>query len=684
MGLVRGDKLDSELGRLADAGTLYDPSLRTSFYRTALVAAVRQGGTAAVDASRDFIQRVADNAGLSVDSNLSTLQAITIFTTRIPEVVAAAAAVAGQMAVAGQTSSADSVVAQFRRAAGLLTASLSATDALNFEPELAARLGRDQADVNATANRLLEIAAPNQTGDLATLLARQEEFQAALSRFWLTGVEALDRLFVARIAYLQDEFAKDVGIAAAVALLLTALIWVVSHSITGRLAALGGAMESMRRGRLEVEVPHIRKRDEIGAMARAVEDFRGGLIAKRKLDEALIRNQRDLEQQNLWFDAALHNMSQGLALFDRMARLIVANGRLPEVYGVDADFFATGEHYQDIVARLLEAGVFAASTAEAIERGDHPLAMSVHVSDSFAELSDGRVLFVARRTMPDGGWVATHEDITERRQAEAKMAYMAHYDALTDLPNRVLFHERLEEIATRAQPGKWAAVLCLDLDNFKSVNDTLGHPVGDLLLKAVAERIGATIRGTAVAARLSGDEFAIVDPDIPSPEAAAALAQRFIAMIAEPFDIEGHQIVIGTSVGIAVAPNDGTHSDQLLKNADMALYRAKGDGRGTHRFFEREMDARLQARRLLELDIRKALAAEEFELHYQAQVNLATDRVTGFEALIRWRRPGRGLVAPGEFIPLAEENGLIIPIGEWVLRTACAEAPGGPTPCGSR
>jgi diguanylate cyclase (GGDEF)-like protein len=276
--------------------------------------------------------------------------------------------------------------------------------------------------------------------------------------------------------------------------------------------------------------------------------------------------------------------------------------------------------------------------------------------------------------MGGGGWVSTHEDITERRRAEAALAFMARHDALTELPNRTLFQERLIEAIAVARRGPQCALLCLDLDHFKAINDTLGHPVGDNLLRAVADRLSAAVRNIDTVARLGGDEFAIIQTDLGSPDHAAMLANRIITALREPFDIDGHRVVTGTSIGIAIATRDGTSSDTLLMNADIALYLAKAEGRGTFRFFEPEMDRQVQARRKVEMDLRNALQADEFDLHYQPVLDLQSGRVAGFEALIRWNHPARGMVSPGDFIPIAEETGLIIPIGEWVLRRACLDA----------
>ncbi|CAN1724035.1 diguanylate cyclase [Hyphomicrobium sp. 1Nfss2.1] len=266
-------------------------------------------------------------------------------------------------------------------------------------------------------------------------------------------------------------------------------------------------------------------------------------------------------------------------------------------------------------------------------------------------------------------------DITERKQAEARIAFMAHHDALTELPNRVLFRQRMgDALAARARSGGFAGALCIDLDNFKLVNDTLGHPMGDRLLQEVAHRIQRVTRQRDMAARLGGDEFAILVSESKTPQELAILAQRVIDTVSEPYMIEGHALTVGATIGIAVAPTDGEDADRLLRNADLALYRGKSEGKSTFRFFEQEMDAKAQARRQIETDLRAAIATGKIEVHYQPLVELSTNEVVGFEALLRWPHPTRGFVPPSEFVPLAEETGLITALGNFVLKRACADA----------
>ena len=293
------------------------------------------------------------------------------------------------------------------------------------------------------------------------------------------------------------------------------------------------------------------------------------------------------------------------------------------------------------------------------------------------ETAAGRALRVIEQPMQGGGWVATVEDITKWREAQAQIVHMARHDALTNLPNRTLFREQLEYALCRVTRNEQVAVFCLDLDNFKNVNDSLGHPIGDDLLKEVARRLSECVRNSDTVCRLGGDEFAIVQVggELQASD-TSSLASRLVEVVGAPYDIQGHQVIIGASIGISLAPDDGSDPDQLLKNADMALYRAKMDGRGTYRFFEAGMDARAQARRLLELDLRAALLRDEFEVYYQPIRDLKADRIICFEALLRWNHPLRGMIPPMDFMALAEETGLIVRIGNWVLRRACTDAAG--------
>jgi diguanylate cyclase (GGDEF)-like protein/PAS domain S-box-containing protein len=369
----------------------------------------------------------------------------------------------------------------------------------------------------------------------------------------------------------------------------------------------------------------------------------------------------------------LNNMSQGVLLFDSELKLVICNRRYIEMYGLSQEDVNPGCTLRELLNYRIQVGTFSgdpegyvAELMECIVEGKN--------FSNITKLGNGRIISIVSKPIIGGGWLATHEDITERQCAEERIGHMARHDALTDLPNRMLLRERLEHELKRVKRGECLAVLCLDLDLFKSVNDTLGHPIGDELLKLVADRLRGCTREPDTIARLGGDEFAIIMTQMQKANDAAILSRRIRDSIIKPYQIEGHQIVTDISIGISISPIDGTEPDELLKNADMALYGAKADGRGTYRFFELEMDARMKARRDLEMDLRKALVNKEFELFYQPLVNLQTNEITAFEALLRWRHPTRGMISPADFIPIAEETGLIIPLGEWVLNTACGEA----------
>jgi diguanylate cyclase (GGDEF)-like protein len=376
-----------------------------------------------------------------------------------------------------------------------------------------------------------------------------------------------------------------------------------------------------------------------------------------------------LEKQRL--DTAMNTMTQGLLMFDQDERLIVCNRRYIDMYGLSAAVVKPGTHFRDVIQHRADTGSF---DGDVDSYCDNILDNVGRIQSNIIETSDGRLIEIKNQPGASGGWLATHDDVTERIRADERIAHMAHYDALTDLPNRVLMRGHLERRVGELSQGKPFAILYIDVDEFKGVNDSLGHEVGDELLRQVANRLRACVSGNDLVARLGGDEFAIVKAGTSDQAELSALAEQILKSLRMPVDCKGQEITTDASIGIAIAPDHGDNLDDLLKRADLAMYAAKTEGRGTFRIFVPEYDAKARQRRQLELDLRQALARGEFEVHYQPLVDLSANVVTGCEALLRWRHPERGMVSPADFIPVAEDTGLIGEIGEWVLKQACTEA----------
>jgi diguanylate cyclase (GGDEF)-like protein len=396
---------------------------------------------------------------------------------------------------------------------------------------------------------------------------------------------------------------------------------------------------------------------------------------QKRSEELLAEKAAELERMNMRFDAALNNMSQGLCMFDAAQKVVVSNARYGEIYHLSRDQIKPGTSLEQILEYRRATGTNFGMSPEVY------LSVNVKEAREVQTLADGRVVAIARHAMPNGGWLTTHEDITDRAQNEQRVAFLAKHDLLTGLANRALFVEKLDDAAKRLQRhGTPFTVLMLDLDKFKDVNDTHGHPAGDQLLVEVAQRLTSSLRNTDVMARLGGDEFAIIqENEKHQSEGAISLALKIIEAMEEPFDLNGHLASIGVSIGIAFAPEHGADDEALLKAADLALYAAKTGGRNDFRIFEAELIAAADIQRSTERELREAISRDEFELHYQPVIDVRTRLVSGAEAFIRWHHPSRGLLAPDQFLPVAESTGLMAPLGERILQQACMDAAAWPS-----
>ena len=508
--------------------------------------------------------------------------------------------------------------------------------------------------------QFIETCALLQTKELYDLRAditRSGYTQGHILVFWLVGLSAFFLIFFAICSY------------------------ILAKAVTRPLVRITQSVMALARGdwRTHVDVDVDERLDEVGDIARAVVELKVSVQERNRLKtqiaehNATLTEQKDLLHiQNLRFNAALTNMSQGLCMLDPDKRVVVVNARYEELLGLDKGTIEIGCTLQQAVARV--SGPDLQKSFQHIIELQKNMRSVQDRGNILVTLGDGRTIAVSQIATQDEGIVTTLADITARKRDEERIEYLAHHDYLTGLGNRITLRHELTSFEANFRSGDTLAILCLDLNRFKIVNDSYGHSVGDELLKIVGARLKKNVRKVDTVARVGGDEFVIVQRNPHSRDDIAELAKRIVETIAEPVMIEGRKLSIGVSIGIASAPDDGIDCDRLLKMADLALYRVKSLGVSNFRFFDPEMDARETERRGLERDLTNALENNEFYLLYQPIVDSHTTEIVGFEALLRWRHPERGIVSPAEFIPVAEEMGLIVPIGAWVVETACAAA----------
>lgn len=409
----------------------------------------------------------------------------------------------------------------------------------------------------------------------------------------------------------------------------------------------------------------------IGSCSKLFADRNRAVDRLRRSLSEIQTAKHEVELAHSRFDAALRNMPQGLSMFDGDDRLVAYNGQYLEIYGLRPERIAIGMTFGEVFA-----GQDLVPDLDAYLRDFKQRLASQESSSNTVTFPNGRVVYISYARTPGGGWVATHEDITQRKAVERKIELLAHFDGLTQLANRNLFKDRVEEALARHRRLQHRfAVMLLDLDRFKGVNDALGHHAGDALLQQVSDRIRSTVREIDVPARLGGDEFGLVVTFGAErfEQAAAALAERLIAIIGAPYDIEGHPVVIGCSIGIALVPEHGERFDEVLRNADLALYKSKHSGRSCSHFYSDSLRAEAEKRNRLEVELREAIWRDELEVHYQPVIDLRTGEVSLVEALVRWNHRELGFVAPAEFIPVAEDAGLIVDLGKLVLGKACRD-----------